>query len=152
MTKPFNEVRMRTRIGVQAALSVIALLACLPTFAWHGPIDETELPTGDVWITQAERIFVPREALTPLMTEKVDVPLGDTLFVPSTSIPNSENGKSSDIKVKIFLKLRRSEISRARKRTIHYRRLRDFAHHGGCFRHGIRPAHCFRWAYQERRR
>jgi hypothetical protein len=153
MTKclAFEEVRMRTRIGVQAALSVIALLT-LPTFAGHRPSDETELPTGDVWITQAERIFVPHEALTPLMTEKVDVPLGDTLFVPSTSVPNSDNGKSSDIKVKIFLRIRRSEISRPRKRALRYRRPGDFTHYGDCFRHRIRPAHCSRWAYQERRR
>jgi hypothetical protein len=154
MTKclAFEEVRMRARIGVQAALSAIALLTCLPTFTGHRPSDGTELPTGDVWITQAERIFVPHEALTPLTTEKVDVPLGDTLFVPSTSIPNSVNGKSSDIKVNIFLTLRHSEMSRPGKRALRYRRSGDFTHYGDCFRHRIGPAHCFRWAYQERRR
>jgi hypothetical protein len=137
---------MCTRIGVQAVLCVLTFAACTPLIACGLSPDKTELPTGDVWISRAERVFVPHEALTPLITQEVDVPLGDTLPIPKTSIPNFNGGHSPELKVK----LRRSEISRARKRTIHCQRLRDFAHHGGCFRHRIRPAHCFRWAYQER--
>jgi hypothetical protein len=140
---------MRKRLGVQVILCVLTFAAYTPVIAGELSPDKTELPTGDVWISRGERVFVPHEALTPLIImQEVDVPLGDTLPIPKTSIPNFNGGHSPELKVK----LRRSEISRARKRTIHYRRLRDFAHHGGCFRHGIRPAHCFRWAYQERRR
>ena len=115
-----------------------------PVIAGESSPDKTELPTGDVWITRAERVFVPHEALTPLMTEEVDVPLGDTLPVPKTSIPKFNGGNSPELKVKIFLTLRRSEISRPRRRTIHY------FHHGDCLRHSTRPAYGLGWAVQER--
>jgi hypothetical protein len=109
------------------------------------------LPTGDVWISRAERVFVPHEALTPLITQEVDVPLGDTLPIPKTSIPNFSGGNSPELKVKIFLTLRRSEMSRPGKRALRYRRPGHFARYGDCFRYRIPPAHGLRWAYQERR-
>ena len=137
---------MRKRLGVQAILCVLTFAVYTPVIACGLSPDKTELPTGDVWISRAERVFVPHEALTPLITQEVDVPLGDTLPIPKTSIPNFNGGNSPELKVKIFLTLRRSEISRPRKRTIHYRRLRDFAHHGDCLRHSTPPANAFGWA------
>src|ERR1700730_3137013 len=109
---------MRKRLGVRVILCVLTLAAYTPVIAGELSPDKTELPNGDVWISRAERTFVPHEALTPLITQEVDVPLGDTLPIPKTSVPNFNGGNSPELKVKIFLTLRRSEISRSRKRTI----------------------------------
>jgi hypothetical protein len=143
---------MRKRLGVQAILCVLTFAAYTPVIACGLSSGKTELPTGDVWISRAERVFVPHEALTPLITQEVDVPLGDTLSIPKTSVLNFSGGNSPELKVKIFLTLRRSEMLRPGKRPLRYRQPGDFARYGDCFRHRIRPAHCFRWAYQERRR
>lgn len=137
---------MRKRIGVQAILCVLTFAVYTPVIACRSSPDKTELPTGDVWISRSEPVFVPHEALTPLMTEEVDVPLGDTLLVPKRPIPNFNGGNSPELKVKIFLTLRRSEISRPRKRTIHY------PNHGDCLRHNTRPAYGLGWAVQEHSR
>ena len=146
MSVASEEVRMRKRLGVRGILCVLTFAAYTPVVAGELSPDKIELPTGDVWISRAEQVFVPHAALTPPITQEVDVPLGDTLPIPKTSVLSFSGGNSPELKVKIFLTLRRSEMSRPRKRTIHY------PHHGDCFRHRIRPAHCFRWAYQERRR
>ena len=142
---------MRKRLGVQAILCVLTFAAYAPVIAGELSPDKTELPTGDVWISRAERVFVPHEALTPLITQEVDVPLGDTLSIPKTSVLNFSGGNSPELKVKIFLTLRRSEMSRPGKRAHRNWRPRDFAH-ADCLRHRTQSPFGFGWVAQERRR
>jgi hypothetical protein len=130
---------MSTRIAIRAALHVVALIASTSVIAGETSLSEVELQSGDVWITRAERVLVPREALTPLMADDVDVPLGDTLGLPKIGRPSPNKTGPTEFKLNIVLTFRRSQPSPRKSRALHWRPA-EFVRRVDCFRHISRSA------------
>ena len=130
---------MSTRIAILAVLHVVALIASTSVIAGETSLREVELQSGDVWITQAERIFPRREALTPLMADEADMPLGDTLGLPKIRRPNPNNTGPADLKLNIVLTLRRSQRLPRNTRALH-RRTTEFVRHVNCVHYKSRSA------------
>src|SRR5258707_6764855 len=57
-----QELTMHKHIRVHAALCIIFVIASTSATSAQTSLNEDELPTGDVWISHAESVFVPREA------------------------------------------------------------------------------------------
>lgn len=53
---------MHKHIRVRAALCITFIIASTAAMSAQTSLNEDELPTGDVWISHAETVFVPREA------------------------------------------------------------------------------------------
>jgi hypothetical protein len=97
------------------------------------------LPSGDVWITRAESVLPPRGALTPLMADEVDMPLGDTLGLPKIGRPSPNKTEPAAFKLNIVLTLRRSQSSARIGRALH-RQPTEFVHPVDCIRQRGRSA------------
>jgi hypothetical protein len=130
---------MSTRIPIQAALHVIAFIASTSVIASETSLSDVQLQSGDVWITHAERVLLPREATTPLVADEVDMPLGDTLGLPKIGRPSSNKAGPSEFKLNIVLTLRRSEPL-PRNSLARHRQPTEVVRRVDCFRHRSRSA------------
>jgi hypothetical protein len=134
--------------AVRAALRILAILSSESALAGQSS-DKVELPTGDVWVTHAERVFVPEGALAPQRPTQPERRLGDKLLLPKVSPPNSNNSERPEIKLNIVPTIRSPEASTPRTRTAHHSRPTEFSHHQRLSsHHAIRPP--YHWAAKER--
>jgi hypothetical protein len=130
---------MSIRIAILAVLHVVALIASTSVIAGETSLSEVELPSGDVWITRAESVLPPRVALTPLMADEVDMPLGDTLGLPKIGRPSPNKTEPAAFKLNIVLTLRRSRPLPRNSRALH-RRTTEFVRHVDCVHYKSRSA------------
>jgi hypothetical protein len=128
---------MHKHIRVHAALCIIFVIASASTASAQALLNEDELPTGDVWISHAESVFVPREA-SGMVGEvpSADAPLRADI------VPDAKNTMPLAVKLDITFTIRRADISSAKNRTIHHRRPSDHTGHSQCPRHRARRVYC----------
>lgn len=84
---------MHRHVSVQAASLIIALISFL-SFA-SGKTGHVEMPTGDVWPSREELIYIPPAAIVPSTVDDVILPWKNAA-PPSDAVPFEAKRTTSD--------------------------------------------------------
>jgi len=108
---------MPKRIGIQAMVRIIIVIASASMASAQTSPNDDELPTGDVWISHAEYVVVARGALE----RANEVPSANTPFLADTVTPDAKNSVPLRLKLDITFTIRRADM--------HHRRPADHPGH-----------------------
>src|SRR5215469_11540227 len=114
---------MLKRTGIQAVLCTIVVVASTSVGSAQTPPNEDELPTGDVWISHAESVFVPTDA----PGTAGEVPLANAPL-PADIAPDVKNTAPLRLKLDITLTIQSAGM---------HHRLSDRASRSSCPRHSV---------------
>ena len=122
------------RVGIQVAVCMIAVMASLSRASAQVASNEVEPLTGDVWVSRSDYLL-QRTSRTADDVEVLTKPLPADAATPDLGIV-----VPLEFKLNLTLTIRHDDKQFADRGTRH-RRSTSAVHRGGCYRHGVRPAH-----------
>lgn len=129
---------MHQHVGVKTASLIIALVSSISFACAQAAPGNVEMPTGDVWQSEAEHIYLP----PPDATDDWEVPSSNLLASPSPMTPQTKSTAPSEHKSFKFVPTPCTSIRSGEHRSY----VASVVGRRSCLRHrmsrDVRRAHC----------